>query len=74
MALYFTREMADRRDLHVEVDSGGTLDPPTSQLDVEPFSSLGGNIPFYFDGSGNPLPGAPQTRFKQLKMNRSIPC
>jgi hypothetical protein len=47
-----------------EIDSGGTLDPPSSQIDVEPFSSLGGNIPFYFDGSGDPLPGAPQTRFK----------
>ncbi len=47
-----------------EIDSGGTLDPPPAQLDVEPFSSLGGDLPFFFDEVGGPLPGAPQTRFK----------
>ncbi|MDH3254927.1 MAG: S8 family serine peptidase, partial [Acidobacteriota bacterium] len=47
-----------------EIDSGGTVDPPTTQIDVEPFSSLGGDLPFYFTGSGSPLPGAPVTRFK----------
>jgi subtilisin family serine protease len=35
-----------------------------SQVDVESFSSLGGDLPFYFDDSGNPLAGAPVTRFK----------
>ncbi|MDJ0924810.1 MAG: S8 family serine peptidase, partial [Acidimicrobiia bacterium] len=48
-----------------EIDSGGTLEEGSlSVLDVEPFSSLGGDIPFYFDESGNPLPGAPVNRFK----------
>lgn len=47
-----------------EVDTGGTLDPPSGQIDVEPFSALGGELPYYFDGSGDPLPGAPVTRFK----------
>jgi hypothetical protein len=47
-----------------EIDSGGTTDPPAGQIDVEPFASLGGELPFYFDELGDPLPGAPQTRFK----------
>lgn len=65
-----------------EVDSNGTVDPPTTPgaLDVEPFSSLGGDLPFYFDAAGSPLgpiaaplgpvaisnetPPAPETRFK----------
>jgi len=47
-----------------EIDADGNLDLPSGQLNVEPFSSLGGNLPFYFDGSGNTLPGAPVLRFK----------
>lgn len=47
-----------------EIDADGNLHLPSGQLDVEPFSSLGGNLPFYFDASGNPLPGAPVLRFK----------
>ena len=47
-----------------EIDSGGDVFSPLGQINVEPFSSLGGDIPFYFDGSGNPLAGAPVTRFK----------
>ncbi len=47
-----------------EIDSGGTLDPPPTQLDVEPFSSLGGELPFFFDADGNTLPMAPELRFK----------
>jgi subtilisin family serine protease len=47
-----------------EIDSGGDVDPPPGQVDVEAFSSLGGELPFYFDGSGNPLPNAPATRDK----------
>ena len=49
---------------YAEIDSGGALDPPTGQIDVEPFSSLGGAIPIYFDADGDPLPMAPETRFK----------
>ena len=48
-----------------EIDSGGTFELPGGQLDVEPFSSLGGDLPFYFDGGGMPLgagPPAPETR------------
>lgn len=41
-----------------EIDLGGTVEAPAGQLDVEPFSSLGGNLPFYFDGSGTPLPSS----------------
>jgi hypothetical protein len=49
---------------YMEIDSGGAADPPPSQIDVQPFSSLGGDLPFYYDGGGSPLPGAPVTRFK----------
>jgi len=41
-----------------------TVDPPNNQTNVEPFSSLGGNIPIYFDGSGNTIPGGPELRHK----------
>lgn len=47
-----------------EIDTDGAVFAPAGQIDVEPFSSLGGDLPFFFDGSGNPLPGAPVTRFK----------
>ncbi|UCD30572.1 MAG: S8 family serine peptidase [Planctomycetota bacterium] len=46
-----------------EVDSGGSLQGGP-EIDVESFSSKGGDLPFYFDGAGNPLPGAPVLRFK----------
>jgi hypothetical protein len=49
---------------YAEIDSGGTQILPIDQIDVEPFSSLGGDIPFFFDGSGHPLPGAPVSRTK----------
>ena len=47
-----------------EIDTGGAIEPPTGQIDVRPFSSLGGDLPFYFDGSGNPLAGAPVIRYQ----------
>ncbi|MCP4200483.1 MAG: S8 family serine peptidase [bacterium] len=48
-----------------EIDSGGAVEPPGGgQIDVTPSGSLGGNLPFYFDGSGAPLAGAPVDRFK----------
>lgn len=48
-----------------EIDTnGGFQSPFGGQIDVEPFSSLGGDLPFYFDAAGNPLAGAPVTRFK----------
>jgi hypothetical protein len=46
-----------------EIDAGGSFSGG-SEIDVESYSSLGGDIPFYFDEVGNPLPGAPVTRFK----------
>lgn len=49
---------------YVEIDTNGSHTPPSGQINVEPFSSLGGNLPFYFDGSGKPLAGAPVVRFK----------
>jgi hypothetical protein len=47
-----------------ELDENGAYQDDPGVIDVEPFSSKGGDLPFYFDGSGNPLPGAPVTRFK----------
>ncbi len=47
-----------------EIDFAGAIDPPSGQIDVESFSALGGDIPFYFAGDGTPLAGAPMTRFK----------
>jgi subtilisin family serine protease len=47
-----------------EIDSNGTHTAPAERIDVEGFSSLGGDVPIYFDGSGDPLPGAPQLRRK----------
>ena len=38
-----------------EIDSGGTFQDSPGVLDVQPFSSLGGSLPFFFDGSGMPL-------------------
>ncbi len=48
----------------LEIASGGGVIPPAGVLDVEPFSSRGGALPFYFDGAGAPLPNAPVLRFK----------
>jgi hypothetical protein len=47
-----------------EIDSGGAEHGSPGVLDVEAFSSLGGNIPIHFDPSGNPLAGGPTTRFR----------
>lgn len=49
---------------HQEVASAGAFAVPLGVLDVEPFSARGGDLPFYFDSAGNPLPGAPELRFK----------
>ncbi|MDH3786367.1 MAG: S8 family serine peptidase, partial [Acidobacteriota bacterium] len=47
-----------------EIDTGGNEELPMGLIDVKPSSSVGGDLPFYFDGSGNPLPSAPVIRFK----------
>jgi len=47
-----------------EIDAGGALDPPPGIINVEPFSSLGGDVPIYFTYDGLPIPGAPELRFK----------
>jgi hypothetical protein len=47
-----------------EVASDGSLTPPSGVLDVEGFSARGGALPFYFDDTGAPLPGAPVLRLK----------
>jgi hypothetical protein len=47
-----------------EIDTGGDADDPPGVINVEPFSSKGGELPFYFDATGNPLPNAPVLRFK----------
>ncbi len=47
-----------------EIDLDGMHEPPTWQIDVKPSSSLGGDLPFYFDDAGIALTGAPVTRSK----------
>ncbi len=47
-----------------EIDQGGAFQPPAGKINVEPFSSLGGQLQFYFDAAGAALPGAPVNRFK----------
>ncbi len=47
-----------------EIDAAGNFSAPPGQIDVEPFSSLGGDLPFFFDRTGSPLPGGPQLRSK----------
>ncbi|NNC42462.1 MAG: S8 family serine peptidase, partial [Acidimicrobiia bacterium] len=49
-------------DYRESQSAGGFSGGP--ELNVQSFSSLGGEIPFYFDGSGNPLPAAPAERSK----------
>jgi subtilisin family serine protease len=56
--------MAVAATFYGEIDTGGGVIAPGGQLDVEPFSSLGGNLPFYFPSAGFPRLGAPQMRFK----------
>ena len=56
--------MAVAAAFYGEIDSGGALQLPTGQIDVEPFSSLGGDLPFYFDASGSALASAPILRLK----------
>ncbi len=45
-----------------EVDSGGTEDGAPGVLDVEAFSSLGGDVSIRFDENGAPLAGGPIVR------------
>ncbi len=45
-----------------EIDSDGATQAPDGVLNVEPFSSLGGDVAYYFDDQGNALPNAPLLR------------
>jgi hypothetical protein len=47
-----------------ELDSGGSFEGAPGEIDVERFSTLGGDLPFFFDDTGAPLPDAPEYRFK----------
>jgi len=38
-----------------EIDAGGDVLAPAGRIDVERFSSLGGDLPFFFDAAGAPL-------------------
>jgi subtilisin family serine protease len=49
---------------YLESETGGALIAPPGRIDVQTFSALGGELPFYFDGAGAPLPAAPMLRFK----------
>jgi hypothetical protein len=46
-----------------EIATGGSY-PPGAELNVEPFSSSGGEIPIVFDADGSVLPGGPIARFQ----------
>jgi hypothetical protein len=46
-----------------EVDESGAFIGDTGVVDPQPFSSMGGSLPFYYDPSGNTL-GAPEYRSK----------
>lgn len=47
-----------------EIASQGDFAAPAGIIDAEPFSARGGALPFYLDGAGAPLPGAPLLRDK----------
>ncbi|NUN98481.1 MAG: VCBS repeat-containing protein, partial [Candidatus Omnitrophica bacterium] len=47
-----------------EIDLSGSFESPAGQLDVEPFSSLGGQLPFWFPDTGTPRFTTAQLRFK----------
>lgn len=47
-----------------EIDTGGNFTSPPGIINVESFSSLGGDIPIYFTHDGLAIPGAPELRFK----------
>jgi hypothetical protein len=47
-----------------EIEQGGDRTPPANIINVERFSSLGGDLPFFYSGNGTPLVGAPQLRAK----------
>jgi len=47
----------------VEIDDP-TFQAPNGQTNVEPFSSLGGDIPIYFKPNGDPYAGGPKLRMK----------
>ena len=47
-----------------EIDLGGGYSGAGGVLDVEGFSSLGGDIPIYFDDTGAAIGGGPTTRAK----------
>ena len=45
-----------------EIESGGSQQGNPDVIDVEPFSSLGGPVPIYFNADGTPLPNGPILR------------
>ncbi|MEW6270161.1 MAG: S8 family serine peptidase [Thermodesulfobacteriota bacterium] len=47
-----------------EIDAGGDFTAPFGIVNVEAFSSLGGELPFFFGPTGVPLAGAPVLRAK----------
>ncbi len=49
-----------------EIDSEGAQEGDPAVVNVEAFSSLGGDIPIYFDRDGEPLPGGPALRTNPL--------
>jgi hypothetical protein len=49
-----------------EIEQGGSLVAPSTQLDVESFSSKGGNLPVHFPPGGSPRFSTPDLRAQPL--------
>lgn len=49
---------------YAEIDFNGAVDAPPGQIDVESFSSLGGQLPIWFPPAGAPRLGVAETRLK----------
>lgn len=49
---------------YFEIDTDGATLAPLGTIDVERFSSLGGDLPFFFDASGSSLGPTPRIRRK----------
>jgi subtilisin family serine protease len=49
---------------YLELDTGGAFSGDRAVVNVETYSSLGGDLPYFFDAAGVPLPNGPLYHFK----------
>jgi hypothetical protein len=49
---------------YAEIDAGGGFFPPNGVINSEAFTSLGGDLPFWFPDTGTPRYSTPMTHFK----------